>query len=79
MLEAFQMLDVPTEWASAKLNIRRIAPIVLVIFVGGACVAILLPFLSLITWAAILAYVSWPLYRGYVGRSGVFKMQPRFV
>jgi len=57
------MLDIPTEWASAKLNVRRFTPIILVIFVGGACVAILLPFVSLITWAAILAYVSWPLYR----------------
>jgi predicted PurR-regulated permease PerM len=28
-----------------------------------ACLAILWPFLSAITWAAILAYVSWPLYR----------------
>jgi len=57
------MLDIPTEWASAKLNVRRFAPMILVFFVGGACVAILLPFLSLITWAAILAYVSWPIYR----------------
>jgi len=57
------MLDAQTEWSRARIDVRRFALIVLVILVGGACVAILLPFLSLITWAAILAYVSWPLYR----------------
>ncbi len=57
------MLDAHTEWSRARIDVRRFALIVLVILVSGACVAILLPFLSLITWAAILAYVSWPLYR----------------
>jgi predicted PurR-regulated permease PerM len=57
------MFMLTPEWSTAKFDVRRFALIVLVILVGGACVAILLPFLSLITWAAILAYVSWPLYR----------------
>jgi predicted PurR-regulated permease PerM len=44
-------------------DLRRFALGVLVFFIGLACLAILRPFLASITWAAILAYGSWPLYR----------------
>lgn len=36
---------------------------ILVVVVGIACLDVLIPFLAAITWAAILAYTSWPLYR----------------
>ncbi|HWG68223.1 MAG TPA: AI-2E family transporter [Steroidobacteraceae bacterium] len=36
---------------------------ILAIALGVACLAVLWPFASVITWSAILAYVSWPLYR----------------
>ena len=46
-----------------NLDPRRAGPAVLALLVGCACLVILRPFLALITWAAILAYGSWPLYR----------------
>ena len=48
---------------AAGFDLRRWALVVLGILIGCVCLAILRPFLSSITWAAILAYVSWPLYR----------------
>lgn len=36
---------------------------VLVVVVGVACLDVLTPFVAAITWAAILAYTSWPLYQ----------------
>ena len=47
----------------AGFDLRRLPLVILTLAVGFACLAILKPFLALITWAAILAYVSWPLYR----------------
>lgn len=44
-------------------DLRRFALVILVLIIGFACIAILRPFLASITWAAILAYSSWPLYR----------------
>jgi hypothetical protein len=41
-------------------DLRRFALGALVLFIGFACLAILRPFLASITWAAILAYGSWP-------------------
>jgi predicted PurR-regulated permease PerM len=46
-----------------RFDLRRFALGVLVFFIGCACLTILRPFLASITWAAILAYGSWPLYR----------------
>lgn len=57
------MLDVSADRLTTGLDLRRFALVILVILIGGACLAILRPLLALITWAAILAYVSWPLYR----------------
>ena len=48
---------------AAGFDLRRLALVILGILIGYACLAIVRPFLSLITWAAILAYVSWPLFR----------------
>ena len=57
------MPDIHTERPTAGFDLKRLALVILVILVGGACLAILRPLLALIIWAAILAYVSWPLYR----------------
>ena len=46
-----------------RFDLRRFALVMLVLFIGCACLAILRPFLASIAWAAILAYGSWPLYR----------------
>ena len=46
-----------------SFDLRRFALVLLVLFIGCACLAILRPFLASIAWAAILAYGSWPLYR----------------
>jgi predicted PurR-regulated permease PerM len=54
-------------------DLRRFALGVLVFFIGCACLAILRPFLASITWAAILAYGSWPLYRVVHRRFGRFQ------
>jgi predicted PurR-regulated permease PerM len=48
---------------AAGFDLRRLALVILGILIGYACLAIVRPFLSSITWAAILAYVSWPLFR----------------
>lgn len=63
----------------AGVDLKRFSPIILMIFVGGACVAIILPFLTLITWAAILAYSSWPLYRVVRRPFGRFQNVAAFV
>lgn len=46
---------------------------VLVILVGIACLVVLTPFVAAITWAAILAYASWPVYRRLRKPFGKFK------
>jgi predicted PurR-regulated permease PerM len=56
------MPDMPVEKA-AGIDLRRLALVILGVLIGYACLAIVRPFLASITWAAILAYVSWPLYR----------------
>jgi predicted PurR-regulated permease PerM len=57
------MLDICAEKTRGAFDVRRISLIILVIGVACACLAILRPLLPTIAWAAILAYVSWPLYR----------------
>ena len=44
-------------------GIRLALLCVLVVAIGLACLLVLSPFLAAITWAAILAYTTWPLYR----------------
>src|SRR5450631_2357832 len=53
-----------------RFDLRQFALVVLVLFIGCACLAFLRPFLASITWAAILAYGSWPLYRVIHGAFG---------
>jgi predicted PurR-regulated permease PerM len=57
------MLDIYAERTRGAIDVRRVSLIIVVFGVACACLAILRPLLSVITWAAILAYVSWPLYR----------------
>src|SRR5450631_1200757 len=45
------------------VDLRRWPLVILALGIGYACLAILRPFLASITWAVILAYISWPLYR----------------
>ena len=70
------MSDMHLEKA-AGFDLRRLALVILGILIGYACLAIVRPFLSSITWAAILAYVSWPCFGWCVGRSVDFKTPPR--
>ena len=51
-----------SSWADSVL-LRRALLGHLVGLLGFLCILVLRPFLSPILWAAILAYVTWPLYR----------------
>jgi predicted PurR-regulated permease PerM len=48
---------------AASLLLRRALLAILVGLLAVLCVLVLRPFLAPILWAAILAYVTWPLYR----------------
>ncbi len=48
---------------AASLLLRRALLAILVGVLAVLCVLVLRPFLAPILWAAILAYVTWPLYR----------------
>ncbi len=52
-----------TDTPAENLILRRVLLSVLVLATMVACLAVLRPFFSAITWAAILAYTSWPLFR----------------
>lgn len=41
---------------------------ILLLSLLGACLCVLLPFMSALFWAAVLAYASWPLMRGLTRR-----------
>ena len=57
-------VPVPDNGAGAtSLLLRRALLGILVGALGVLCVLVLRPFLAPILWAAILAYVTWPLYR----------------
>ncbi len=51
------------ESTHAALDAKRGSFFILLVGLGCACIVVLWSLLSVITWAAILAYVSWPLYR----------------
>jgi hypothetical protein len=57
------MSDVYTDAPTSGFDLRRFAIPFLVIVIGCACLVILQPVLASTTWAAILAYATWPLYR----------------
>jgi predicted PurR-regulated permease PerM len=61
-----------------RFDLRQFALVILVLFIGCACLAILRPFLASITWAVILAYGSWPLYRVVHGPFGRFQNSAAF-
>ena len=59
-------MDVPAPdigTGAASLLLRRAPLAILVGALAVLCVLVLRPFLTPILWAAILAYVTWPLYR----------------
>ncbi len=47
----------------ARVHPKQVGLLLLAIAFGAACLTVLRPFASVITWSAILAYVSWPVYR----------------
>jgi predicted PurR-regulated permease PerM len=47
----------------ARVHPKQLGLLLLAIAFGVVCLTVLWPFASVITWSAILAYVSWPLYR----------------
>lgn len=57
------MESVLTPSTQVSSTARRVLLALVVGVTGIACLVVLSPFLSPITWAAILAYSSWPLYR----------------
>lgn len=57
------MPDIQAELPLAKVHPKQFGQIILAVLLGVACLAVLRPFGSVIAWSAILAYVSWPLYR----------------
>lgn len=59
-------MDIRTIAGGSELRTPRLRQALIGVLLGGLavlCVLILRPFLSSILWAAILAYVTWPLYR----------------
>src|SRR5579863_6983391 len=66
MLDTLILMDmrVPNGPSRAdSLLLRRALLGLLAGLLGFLCLLVLQPFLSPILWAAILAYVTWPLYR----------------
>ncbi len=57
------MPEIQAERPIARVNPKRFGLMLLAIALGIACLVVLRPFASVLTWSAILAYVSWPLYR----------------
>jgi len=57
------MTVAPPPVSNSVADPSRVPILVLVTVIVGGCLFILWPFLTPITWAAILAYVSWPIYR----------------
>jgi predicted PurR-regulated permease PerM len=57
------MPEIQAEMPLARVHPKRFGLLILAIALGVACLAVLWPFASVIAWSAILAYVSWPLYR----------------
>ena len=52
-----------TDSAAETVIIRRALLLLLALATAAACFVVLRPFIPAITWAAILAYTSWPVYR----------------
>lgn len=57
------MPEIQAEIPIARVQSKRFGLLILAIALGIACLAVLRPFASVIAWSAILAFVSWPLYR----------------
>jgi len=47
----------------ARIQPKQLGQLLLAIAFGIACLTVLWPFASVITWSAILAYAGWPVYR----------------
>jgi predicted PurR-regulated permease PerM len=72
------MSEMQPEGPIAGIDRSQLPFLILVILIACACLAILRPFLSPITWAAILAYVSWPAYKAVRRPFGRFKNATAF-
>ena len=73
------MLDTQEENSREASDVRRVPFFIVLVAVAGACIAILRPLLSVIAWAAILTYVSWPLYRWVRRPLGRFESAAAFL
>ncbi len=57
------MPEIQAEMPVARVQPKRSGLLISAIALGVACLAVLWPFASVLSWSAVLAYVSWPLYR----------------
>jgi predicted PurR-regulated permease PerM len=57
------MPEIQAEMPIARVDPKRSGLLISAIALGVACLAVLWPFASVISWSVVLAYVSWPLYR----------------
>lgn len=57
------MADAPTDGRRGRLNLRHASLAGAGVMVMLACLILLWPLLTIISWAAILTYVTWPVYR----------------
>ena len=72
------MPEIEAEMPIARVHPQRFGILLLAISLGTACLAVLWQFASVITWSAILAYVSWPLYRAVRRPFGRFRSAAAF-
>jgi predicted PurR-regulated permease PerM len=73
------MLEAHEEKSREGSDVRRVPFFIVLVAVACACIAILRPLLSVIAWAAILTYVSWPLYRWVRRPLGRFESAAAFL
>ena len=67
------MPEIQAEMPMTRFRPKRFGLYLLAIALGIACLSVLWPFASVITWSVILAYVSWPVYRAFRRPFGRFQ------
>jgi predicted PurR-regulated permease PerM len=67
------MPEIQAEMPITRFHPKRFGLYLLAIALGIACLSVLWPFASVITWSVILAYVSWPVYRVFRRPFGRFQ------
>jgi predicted PurR-regulated permease PerM len=72
------MAEIQAEMPITTVHPKRFGLFLLAIVLGMACLAVLWPFISVMAWSVILAYVSWPLYRLFRRLFGRFQSAAAF-